>query len=225
MHLRGWAYSTSNGGARSPANHRFLDNLLNHGSLAAAPGMAITINQVVEQGIPCIRLHFHLPQVYHSTGVATIPVLVPTACVGTGRLQPLDVFYSLVEEIIGWLAQVGTKSTLVRVYVQNQGRPLVQSYSSNWQSLHNGFALFVNSLRQPGNSFPGLGQLSGTYGVVEVTQARTSSGRVSADYIVTLTLNTGQRMSLYLPRSVAQLPKDWLLDWLEIQNEFSHQVQ
>jgi len=225
VHLRVWAYSTSNGGARSPANNRFLDGLLHRGSLAAVPGMAITINQGVEQGIPCIRLHFHLPQMYHSTGVTTIPVLVPTACIGTGCLQPHDIFYSLLEEIIGWLAQVGPKNTLVRVYLQNQGQPLAQSYSSNWQLLHNGFALFVSSLRQPDNSFPGLGQLSGSYGVVQVTQARTSSGLVSADYIVTLTLTNGQRMSLYLPRSVAQLPKDWLLDWLEIQNEFSHRVQ
>ena len=225
MSLRAWAHSTSNGGARSPANYRFLDGLLNHGSLAAVPGMAITINQVEAQGIPCVRLHFHLPQVYHSTGVAAVPVLVPTACAGTGCLQPHDIFYALLEEIIGWLAQVGSKHSLVRVYVQNQGRPLVQSYSSNWQLLHNGFTLFVNSLRQSDNSFPALGQLSGSYGVVEVTQARTASGHISADYIVTLTLINGQRMSVYLPRSVAQLPKDWLLDWLDIQNEFSHQVQ
>ena len=224
MNLRVWAHSTSNSGARSPANYRFLDGLLHHGSLAAAPGMAITVNQAVEQGVSCVRLHFHLPQAYHSTGVATIPVLIPTACIGTGSHQPYDIFYSLLEEIIGWLAQVGPKNSLVRLFLKNQGQPPVQSYSSNWQLLHNGFASFVSSLRQPQNSFPGVGQLNGSYGVIDVAQARTSSGRVSADYTVALTLNSGQRMSLYLPRSVAQLPKDWLLDWLEIQNEFSDRV-
>lgn len=224
MNLRVWAYSTSDGGARSPANNRFLDGLLHRGSLAAAPGMAITVNQAMEQGIPCVRLHFHLPQQFHSTGVATIPVLVPTACIGTGSYQPHDIFYSLLEEIIGWLAQVGPKNTLVRLYLKNHDHPLVESYSSNWQMLHNGFALFISSLRQSSNSFPGLGQLSGSYGVIEVTQARTSSGHLSADYAVTLALNNRLRMSLYLPRSVAKLPKDWLLDWLEIQNEFSDRV-
>lgn len=224
MNLRVWAYSTSNSGARSPANYRFLDGLLHRGFLAAVPGMAITVNQVVEQGTPCVHLHFHLPQVYHSTGVTTIPVLVPTACIGTGSYQPQDIFYALLEEIIGWLAQVGPKHTLVRMYLKNYDHPPVESYSSNWQMLHNGFALFISSIRQSSNSFPGLGQLSGSYGLIEVAQARTPSGRVSSDYTVTLTLSNRLRMSLYLHRSVAQLPKDWLLDWLEIQNEFSDRV-
>jgi hypothetical protein len=187
--------------------------------------MTISVEQVVEQGIPCIRLHFHLPEVYHSTGVASIPVLVPTACIGTGIHQHYTIFYALLEEVIGWLARVGPKNTLVRLYHQNHGQPPVRSYSSDWQLLHNGFTLFISNLRQPSNSFPGLGQISGNYGIIEVMQARTSSGHVSADYIVRLTLNSGQRMSLYLPRRVAQLSKDWLLDWLEIQNEFSNRVQ
>ena len=187
--------------------------------------MTISVDQIAQQGIPCIRLHFHLPHAYHSTGVTSIPVLIPTACIGTGSYQPEIIFYALLEEIIGWLARVGPKNSLVRLYHQNHGQPLVRSYSSDWQLLHNGFALFISSLRQPENAFPGHGRISGSYGVIEVAQATTSSGHISADYIVTLTLNNRQRMSLYLPRSVAQLPKDWPLDWLEIQNEFSNRVE
>jgi hypothetical protein len=187
--------------------------------------MAISANQVEEQGTPCTRLHFLLPRVCHSTGVASIPVLVPTASVGTGIYQPIDIFYSLLEEIIGWLACAGPKDALVRLFHQNHGRPLAHSYSSDWTLLHNGFKSFFSSLRQPGTSFPDLGQISRSYGVIEVTQARAPSGQVSANYVVRLTLNNGQRMSLYLPLSVAQLTKDWLLDWLEIQNEFSNRVQ
>lgn len=66
--------------------------------------------------------------------------------------------------------------------------------------------------------------MSGAFGVIEVTQARTSSQDVSEDYIVTLTLGNRQRMSLFLPRRVAQLGEEWWLDWLESQNEFSSQV-
>jgi hypothetical protein len=225
MRLRAWAYSTSNDGARSVANCQFLDGLLHRGSLAAAPGMTISVDQTVEQGIPCIRLRFRLPQVYHSSGVQSIPVLIPTECAGTGMYQPFLIFCALLEETIGWLTRVGPKNTLIRLYHQNHGQPLARSYSLDWQQLHSGFALFIGSLRQSYSAFPGLGQISGSHGALEVTQARTPSGQVSADYLVTLTLSNRQRMSLFLPGSVAQLPKDWLFDWLEVQNEFSLQVQ
>jgi hypothetical protein len=95
--------------------------------------MTISVNQTAEQGVPCIALHFYLPQVYHSTGVESIPVVVPTACVGTGIYQPIEIFYALIEEIIGWLAHVGPKDTLVRLYHQYHGQPPTRSYSLNWQ--------------------------------------------------------------------------------------------
>ena len=66
--------------------------------------------------------------------------------------------------------------------------------------------------------------MSGSLGVLETVQARTSSGDISADYIVTITLANGQKMALFLPRAVALLPKEWMLDWLEVRNEFSSQV-
>ena len=220
-----WAYSTSGDGARSPANHQFLDGLLHRGSLAATPGMTISVDQTAERGVPCIALHFYLPQVYRSTAVESIPIVVPTVCVGTGTYQPIEIFYALIEEIIGWLAHVGPKDTLLRLYRQRHGQPPTRPYSLNWQQLHSGFSLFIRRLRQPSSPFPGLGQISGSFGLIEVWQARTSSGDVSEDYVVTLTLDNGQCMSLFLPRSVAQLGTDWLLDWLEVQNEFSFRGQ
>jgi len=224
MRLRVWVYSTNNDGARSPANCRFVDGLLHRGSLTAVPGVTTSVDQIAEQGIPCFRIHFRLPQVYHLTRVEAIPILVPSACVGTGIYRPTDIFYALLEEIIAWLARVGPKSTLVRLYLQNHGQPRTRDNALDWQQMHNGFTWFISSLRQAYGQFPGLGQISGVYGVIEVAQAMTSSSHVSADYIVTLTLDNKRRMSLFLPRSVAQLPKDWLLDWLEVQNEFSLQV-
>ena len=67
MNLRIWTHSTSNGGARGPTDYRFLDGLLHRGSPVMS-GMAISIGQVEEKGISCIRMYLHLPQVYHSTG-------------------------------------------------------------------------------------------------------------------------------------------------------------
>lgn len=213
-----------NDGARSDANCRFLDGILRLGSLAATPGVTIAVDQTVEEEIPCIRMNFRLPYGCHSSTVRSIPVLVPTACVGTGYFQPILIFYALIEEIIGWLAGVGPKYTLVRLYRDNYGQPLARSHSSSWEQLHRGFSSFINSLRQSHHHFPGLGRTSGAFGVIEVTQARTSSQYVSEDYIVTLTLGNQRQMSLYLPRRVAQLGEEWRLDWLEVQNEFSSQA-
>jgi len=186
--------------------------------------VTISVDQTEEQkSLVCLR--FHLPDAYHSNGVESISILIPATCVGTGIFQPNLVFYALLEEIIGWLARVGPKNTLVRLYHQNHGQPLIHSYPLDWQQLHSGFTLFIDSLRHSHDSFPGLGQISGSFGVIEVAQATTSSGQASADYVVTLTLSSKQSMSLFLPRSVARLPNDWLLDWLEVQNEFSSRVQ
>jgi len=171
-----------------------------------------------------VCLRFHLPGAYHSNGVESIPILIPATCIGTGVCQPNLVFHALLEEIIGWLARVGPKNTLVRLYHQNHGQFLIHSNSLDWRQRHSGFTLSINSLRYTNDSFAGLGQISGSFGVIDVVQATTSSGHVSADYVVTLTLKNKQSMSLFLPRSVAQLPNDWLLDWLQVQNEFSSGV-
>lgn len=225
MHLHAWAHSINDDGARSDANCQFLDELLRLGSADFTRGLTIVVDQTVMQEIGCIRLHFQLPQMCNPTNVRSIPVLVPTACVGTGYYQPIDIFYALIEEIIGWLARVGPKHTLVRLYRNSYGQPLARSHSPSWEQLHGGFRSFISSLRQSHHHLPGLGQqMSGAFGVIEVTQARTSSQDVSEDYIVTLTLVNRQRMSLFLPRRVAQLGEEWWLDWLESQNEFSSQA-
>src|SRR5258708_28938292 len=155
-----------------------MNGLLCSGSLAAAPGMSISVDQV-EQSIPCVRLSFHLPREHNSTGVDTIPVLVPTAGVGTGIFRPHDIFYALLEEVIVWLARVGPKNTLVRLYRNNYAQPIARSYSLDWHLLHNGFELFISSLRLSHNPFPGLGRLTGSFGMIEVTEARTPSDQVS----------------------------------------------
>ena len=221
MRLRIWVLSTSPDGARSAADCQFLNVRLRRGSLVAAPGMTITCDQTTIRGMPCVRIHFHLPQACHSNGVTSIPVLVPNVCLRTNTYQTNHIFYALIEEVIGWLAGVGPKHTLVRLYLENHGQPLARSYSSSWQQLHSGFLSFITSLRHSYHQLPGLGQMSGSFGVIEVAQARTSCGDISADYIVTLTLANRRQMSLSLPRNIAQLPQDWILDWLEIQNEFS----
>ena len=222
MRLRAWALSTSDEGARSPANSQFLDVLHRRGPIYATPrpGMTIGCDQTTEQDVACIRLHFHLPKACQSNGVRSIPVLVPSACVR--RCPPQIIFYSLVEEIIRWLASVGPKHSLIRLYLNNCGDPFARLDSSGWQQLHDDFVLFITNLRHSHQQFHGPGRISGSLGVIEVTpHTRTSSGEISADYIATLTLANRLQMSLLLPRSVARLPLDWMLDWLEVQHEFS----
>ena len=217
MYLRTWAHSTLDGGARSPSNHQFLAGLLRHGSLTAPPDIAVS--RMEEQGVPCLHLAFHLPHVFHDTGVTTIPVLIPSAYIGTGSYEPVDIFYCLLEGVISWLAGTGPIHTLIQLYRRSHGQPLAPSSSPH-------FSIFIDSLRrQPQSSSSGLGQMSGTLGVIEVMQARTWSGHISADYIANLTLSDGRHMSFHLPRSVAMLGKDWLLDWLSIQIAFSNRVQ
>ena len=223
MRLRAWALSSDNDGARSTANWRFLDVLLCRGSFAATPGATISHDETTVEGIHCIRLRFNLPQACQSNGVVSIAVLLPSVCIRNPIYQPTVIFYALIEETIGWLTGVGPAHTLVR-QLNNHGQPLACSYSSSWRQLHDGFALFITSLRNSNHRFSGLGQMSGSLGVLETVQARTPSGDVSEDYIVTITLANGQKMALFLPRAVALLPKEWMLDWLEVRNEFSPQA-
>jgi hypothetical protein len=178
------------------------------------------MTETLQQGVPVIQLSFHLPQPYQSAGVMSTPVLVPTACVGTNTIQPNIIFYALVEETIGWLAGVGPKHSLVRLWGPNS-RQQAQQFSSDRNRLRDRFQVFISSLRETDILFPGLGQLSGAFGAMEVAHARTGSGEMTMDYTVTLALASGDNMGVYLPRGVAQLPRPWMLDWLEIQIEFS----
>jgi hypothetical protein len=221
VRLRAWALSTSSTGARSPANCQYLDGLLRRGCLATTPGVTISADQAEALGVACVRIHFHLPQEIQSNSITSIPVLIPRAFVGTDINQNTFIFYALVEEIIGWLAHIGPKHSLLRLYRRNNGQQNQHSYSSGWQDLHSGFTTFINSLRHSHTLFPVLGQFVGTFGVIEVAQARTSSGEISSDFVVRLTLSNRQQMSFFLPRTVANLPRDFMLDWLELQNEFS----
>lgn len=211
----------SNYGARSTENRHFLDGLLRYGAVIAIGGTTISVDQRVEQGLPRTVLGFSLPLGFHSSGVTTIPVVMPTACLGTNILGHDDIFYALIEEIILWLAGMGPKHTLIRLFHSNHNhvQRLPQSFRS--EQPHSDFESFINRARHSRSDFPGLGQASGAFGVMEVAQARTSSHQVSANFVVTLTLSNRERISLFLPRRVGQLPFDWVLDWLEVQYRFA----
>ena len=116
-------------GARSQANCRLLDALLRLGSLVVTDGVTIAVDQTVGGGIPCLRMSLYLPQTCHSTGVRSIPLLVPAACVGTDTFQSILIFYALIEEIMGWLAGVGPNHIVVRLYCDDYGQPLARSRS------------------------------------------------------------------------------------------------
>src|SRR5258708_39236845 len=118
MRLRVWAHSTERDGARSPAHCIFLDGLLRRGSVATMPD-TISVDQATAHDIPCVQIHFRLPRLCQSSGVSSIPVLIPSSSVGTGNVQLEVVFCALLEEIIGWLAGVGPKNTLVRLFGNN----------------------------------------------------------------------------------------------------------
>ena len=72
--------------------------------------------------------------------------------------------------------------------------------------------------------------MSGSYSAIEghvgenlvgcYKQRKATSGHVLADYLVQLGLNDGQMTP---PSKIAT--KDWLLEWLETQNEFSDRIQ
>lgn len=221
MRLRTWALSESNEGARSTVNCQYIDGLLRRGCLATRPGLTISSDHTEENGVPCVRLRFHVPQESGSNASTSIPVLVPSAFVGTDIMTTAFIFYALVEEIILRLANIGPKHTLIRLSRHNDSRRLPHSYSPSWQHLHNGFTMFISSLRHDEARFPGLGRFSGPLGDIEVAQARTPSDEISSDYVVVITLSNKQRMGLFLPRNVAHLPRDLWLDWLELQNQFS----
>ena len=220
MRLRTWALSESNEGARSTVNRQYLDGLLRRGCLATRPGLTISSDQTEEEGVPCVRLRFHVP-LENSNASLSIPVLVPIAFVGTDIIQIQYIFYALVEEVIVWLAKIGPTHTLIRLSRHHNERRHPHSYSSNWQDLHSGFRLFISSLRHDETCFPGLGRFSGDLGDIEVAQARTPSDDISSNYVVAITLSNKQRMRLFVPRNVARLPQNLWLDYLELQNEFS----
>ena len=171
MHLQAWALSTSDKGARSDVNCRYTDELLHHGSAPTSLHISTSMDDTQEQGLHCKHLQFHLPQGYHANGVTSVPVLVPSAMVGTIQQLPETlVFYALVEELIGWLEWIGPMHSLVRLYLNNNGQQLPRSYSSHWQDLHRGFTLIINRGRGIQSHFPGLGHFSGTFGVIEVAR-------------------------------------------------------
>ena len=171
--------------------------------------------------MPCVRLSFQIPQGSQSNAITAISVLVPRAFVGTNMLVIQFIFYALVEELIGWLAGVGPKNSLIRLYHNSNGRQHPRSYSSSWHRLHSGFTLLITNLRDDKILFPGLGQFSSAFGVIKVAHARTAPGQVTSDFAVSITLNNKQQITILLPCNIAKLPKDLVLDWLEIRNEFS----
>ena len=69
------------------------------------------------------------------------------------RYPPQTTFYSSIEEIIGWLAGVGHKHSLIRLYLNNRSESLAHSSSSSWQQLHSCFVLFITSLRRSHRQF------------------------------------------------------------------------
>ena len=155
--------------------------------------------------------------------MVSIIIWVPAACIGTGFYLAEDVFYSLLEEIIGWVGCVGSKQSIDRVYLRRRLHPSPFN-PSEMQLLFSGFETFIESIRQPQVSFPGPGRIRVSYGDIEIRQAVNLDGEVMEDYAVRLTLDNGRGMTLHLPRGVTELPKDWILDWLKIQNEFTIRI-
>ena len=136
MRLRECVHSTSHDGARSGPNRQYLDGL-HHGSQTDTPGTSISIDQTAYCGIPCTRIHFHPPQMFQATGITSIPVLVPTAWTGIYRHSHQKlIIYSLIEELIRWLAGVGPVHTPVDLYRSNHGQEHARSYLSAWHELH-----------------------------------------------------------------------------------------
>jgi len=145
---------------------------LRWGYLAAAP-LKLSGEEITEQGVPGVRLRFHLPQEFHWSGVTSISVLVPRAFVGTGTLGPDDIFSSLIEEIVGWLAGSGPQYSLVRLSHRQHPQ------SSGSERPFGGFATCINELRQEyyrqdHYRFPDVGEISGVFGVmrIELVMAR-----------------------------------------------------
>ena len=210
----------STDGARSAEHRHFLDGLLRHHA-KVAQGTTISVNQTVKQHMPCTAINFLLPLEYQSNGVTTIPVIVPTVWLGTTILGHDDIFYALIEEIIVWLAGVGPKHTLIRLYHDNHSHGQQLPSSFRGEESHSDFKFFIRSLRHTRNYLPSQGQASSALGLMEVAQTRTPSDEVSTNFIVTLTLKNRDRMYFFLLRSVGQLPFDWVLDWLEAQYRFT----
>ena len=140
---------------------------------------------------------------------------------GSGLLELTNIFNSLVQNIIIWLRRAGSDHSLMRLY-RNDRRP--HQHSSDGQRPHGGFLTCFNILRQSNYSFSSIGEVSGAFGTLRIAPGLTSSDKISAYFIVTITLSNRERMWIFLERGIAQLPMDWVLDWLEMQHRFSSQV-
>jgi hypothetical protein len=103
--------------------------------------------------------------------VQTIPVRIPEEYVGTGTVQTDDIYSSLKEVMISWMAGLGPKYSIVRLHYNRRLRLPLSSSS--------GFTTLVDGLQRSQHRFPGLG----ARGVMEVVQAVTSSHYTSVDYI------------------------------------------
>ena len=58
-----------------------------------------------------------------------------------------------MEEMIGWMAGVGPKHSLIRLYLNNRNESLAHAGSSRWQQLKSSFVLFITSLRHSHRQF------------------------------------------------------------------------
>lgn len=169
----------------------------------------------------CTNLHFHLPQEYQANGVTSIRVAVPNACIGTGIYKPQTIFYALMEEIIRWLTGLNPGLSLIRMH---PGQSLVRSDSSSHQQTRNAFQEFITSMRDSNIQLRRLGSSRNSFGMIDLALVPPSSEDISVEFIITLTLANRLRMSLILSRDLVDLPQDWILDWLEVQNELSSPV-
>lgn len=179
--------------------------------------MEISTRQELILGSQYIFLYFLHPR-------GQVIIWVPAACIETGLYRPDDIFNSLLEEIIGWVAGAGYTQSIFRVYRRSLRQDPVPFNPSEMQMLYNGFETFIDSIRQPQASFPGPGRIGGSYGEIKIGQVVDHTGEVTECYAVSLTLASRHRMMLFLPKGITQLPKDWILDWLKVRNEFAIRV-
>ena len=190
--------------------------------MVGVPGMKISPCVAEEQGVQCICLDFHLPEVHHSSGMSSFPVLVPSERLRTGFYQPMDIFNSLLEEIILWLARFRPRHSLIQLHERSNSKTLDNSNLPLpcRNLLHSAFASYVNSLREPVASFPLFGQTSSTYGDIELALEGTFDEEHKGCHRLSLTLPNRDRISWCCPIEITYLTTDLLLDWLEIQNMF-----
>ena len=58
-------------------------------------------------------------------GAGLTLVFIPAACVGMGTYQLTGIFDAFLEETIVWLSRVGLMNTLMRLYQNTNGQPLL----------------------------------------------------------------------------------------------------